>query len=56
MTTRQAPEPKCPVRPGDLCTLCHPGASGPRDCGLVLLVMTDPDLREQLRTLRRRRG
>jgi hypothetical protein len=38
----------CPVRPGDACALCHPGAHGPEDCGLVYLVMSDPDLREQL--------
>jgi hypothetical protein len=45
-------EPKCPVRPGDACSLCHPGARGPHDCGLVQLVMSDPDLRAQLRVLR----
>lgn len=27
--------------------LCQPG--GPDDCGLVYLVMTDPDLRDELR-------
>jgi hypothetical protein len=41
-------EPLCPIRVGDCCSLCHPGASGPRTCGLVYLVMSDPDLREEL--------
>ncbi|WP_442933631.1 DUF6767 domain-containing protein [Micromonospora sp. CPCC 206060] len=41
----QRPEPRCPVRPGELCTLCQPSVSGPQDCGLVWLVMGDPDLR-----------
>ncbi|QBX55072.1 hypothetical protein EXE58_06125 [Nocardioides seonyuensis] len=45
--------PKCPVRPGDACSLCVPGATGPKDCQLVVLVMSDPDLREQLAELRR---
>ncbi|NLH69761.1 MAG: hypothetical protein GX454_06235 [Brooklawnia sp.] len=38
--------PRCPVRPGDPCSLCWPGASGPQDCGLVYLVMDDPELRD----------
>lgn len=38
---------QCPIRPGDPCSLCQPGATGPQDCGLVYLVMDDPDLREQ---------
>jgi hypothetical protein len=42
-------EAKCPIRPGDLCSLCVPGATGPHDCGLVYLVMSDPDLRDRLR-------
>ncbi len=37
---------QCPVRPGQPCMLCQPG--GPDHCGLVYLVMTDPDLREEL--------
>jgi len=48
---RTPPEPKCPIRPGDPCSLCVPGASGPQDCGLVYLVMSDPDLRERLHEL-----
>jgi hypothetical protein len=46
------PVPRCPIRPGDPCTLCVPGATGPQDCGLVYLVMSDPGLRDRLRELR----
>ena len=46
------PEPRCPIRIGEPCTLCFPGATGPQDCGLVYLVQTDPDLRDQLATQR----
>ena len=46
---------KCPIRPGDPCSLCVPGASGPRDRGLVYLVMSDPDLRDRLRHIGRSR-
>lgn len=45
--------PKCPIRPGDSCSLCQPGVQGPEDCGLVWLVMQDPELREELAQLRR---
>lgn len=38
--------PTCPLRPGDPCSLCVPGATGPQDCQTVRLVMDDPDLRE----------
>ena len=41
-------EPLCPIRVGDHCSLCHPGASGPDTCGLVYLVMADDALREEL--------
>lgn len=47
------PEPQCPIRIGDACSLCVPGATGPEDCSLVKLVMSDPDLRERLAELRR---
>lgn len=47
-------QPRCAVRPGDPCTLCFPGATGPQDCGLVYLVRTDPELREELAALRAR--
>jgi len=42
------PVPKCPIRPGDACTLCFPGADGPQNCGLVWLVMDDEDQRAEL--------
>ncbi|GAA1711895.1 DUF6767 domain-containing protein [Propioniferax innocua] len=45
-------EPKCPVRPGDPCSLCYPGATGPQDCGLVWLVRQDPELVERLNEIR----
>lgn len=40
---------KCPVRPGDPCTLCQLDVTGPHDCPLVYLVMSDDDLHERLR-------
>lgn len=52
---RRTPEAQCPIRPGDPCSLCQPGATGPQDCALVYLVMNDPDLREELNRLRTRR-
>jgi hypothetical protein len=50
---RSRPEPQCPIRIGEPCSLCVPGASGPEDCTLVQLVMTDDDLRAELARLRR---
>ncbi|HLN76052.1 MAG TPA: DUF6767 domain-containing protein [Nocardioidaceae bacterium] len=50
---RTRPEAQCPIRPGDACSLCQPGATGPEDCGLVYLVMSDPELREELNRVRR---
>ena len=52
---RNLPDAGCPIRPGDACSLCQPGATGPQDCGLVYLVMADPDLREELNRVRRLR-
>ncbi|HWD79207.1 MAG TPA: DUF6767 domain-containing protein [Kribbella sp.] len=53
MTERRGPaQAKCPIRPGDPCSLCVPGASGPHDCPLVYLVMSDPDLRAELHARR----
>jgi hypothetical protein len=49
---RSAVEPRCPIRLGEACSLCSPGASGPHDCGLVYLVMEDADLREELTRMR----
>jgi len=45
---------KCPVRPGDPCSLCWPGATGPADCGLVYLARNDPELWDQRSELLRR--
>jgi hypothetical protein len=54
MTPRRSlPEAQCPIRPGDACSLCQPAATGPHDCGLVYLVMSDPDLRDELSRVRR---
>ncbi|MGY2704289.1 DUF6767 domain-containing protein [Nocardioides sp. HB32] len=47
------PVAMCPVRPGDPCSLCVPGATGPEDCPLVAEVMRDPELRARLADLRR---
>ena len=46
------PQPRCPIRLGEPCSLCVPGATGPQDCSLVYLVMSDPALRDELRLLR----
>lgn len=50
------PQPKCPIRVGELCSLCFPGADGPQNCGLVYLVQSDPELREQWAATREERG
>ncbi|MGB7964228.1 MAG: DUF6767 domain-containing protein [Propionicimonas sp.] len=42
---RRRPEPKCPVRPGEPCTLCQLSVTGPNDCPIVYLVMGDDELR-----------
>jgi len=39
------PDARCPMRPGEPCTLGEMGATGPPDCPLVYLVMTDDELR-----------
>jgi hypothetical protein len=44
----RTPTPQCPIRVGEPCTLCVPGATGPQDCGLVWLVQDDPQMREEL--------
>lgn len=36
----------CPLRPGDPCGLCVPGADGPHNCPTVRLVLEDPEMRE----------
>lgn len=49
------PQPKCPIRLGEACSLCFPGADGPENCGLVYLVQSDPELRETLAAKRSER-
>lgn len=49
---RSMVEAQCPIRLGESCSLCTPGATGPHDCGLVYLVMQDADLRDELARLR----
>lgn len=46
-TRRSRPEAKCPLRPDEICNLCQLNVTGPHDCGLVYLVMSDPDLRAE---------
>ena len=46
------PDARCPIRPGEPCTLCQVSVTGPQDCGLVYLVMGDDELREGLRRQR----
>ncbi|NLE17131.1 MAG: hypothetical protein GX632_01140 [Propioniciclava sp.] len=47
-------EARCPLRPADKCSLCHPGADGPHNCGLVYLMMNDDELRAVYAEERRR--
>ncbi len=49
----RTPQPQCPIRIGEPCTLCFPGATGPQDCGLVYLVQDDEEMREELAARRR---
>ena len=51
---RKRPDAKCPLRPGEPCTLCQASVTGPQDCGLVYRVMDDPDYREALAASKRR--
>ncbi|MBY8874917.1 hypothetical protein K7640_24110 [Micromonospora sp. PLK6-60] len=50
-TTTSPPRPgaRCPIRPGQPCTLCQLDVTGPQDCPLVWLVMGDDELREGVR-------
>ena len=38
----------CPLRFGEPCNLCVPGADGPQNCPTVAIVMEDEDLRSEL--------
>lgn len=51
--SRPKPTARCPIRAGEPCTLCFPGADGPQNCGLVYLVQSDDELREQRNEHRR---
>ena len=44
--SRRTATPMCPLRPGDPCGLCVPGADGPHNCPTVRLVLEDPEMRE----------
>ena len=46
LVTRRVATPMCPLRPGDPCGLCVPGADGPHNCPTVRLVLEDPEMRE----------
>ncbi|WP_212829509.1 DUF6767 domain-containing protein [Catellatospora sp. TT07R-123] len=46
---RTRPDARCPLRPGQPCTLCQLDVTGPEDCPVVYLVMSDDELREGLR-------
>lgn len=48
MASRSRPDARCPLRPGEPCTLCQVDVTGPQDCPLVYLVMTDDELRAGL--------
>lgn len=58
MSTHPSPDAECPIRPGEPCTLCQLDVAGPQNCPLVYLVMSDPELREELheRRVRARRA
>lgn len=45
-------DPQCPIRPGEACHLCQSGSGDPETCGLVYLVMSDPELHDALARLR----
>ncbi|HRA75637.1 MAG TPA: hypothetical protein PLE12_05325 [Propionicimonas sp.] len=46
-SVRRKPQPKCPLRPGEPCTLCQLNVTGPQDCPVVYLVMADDDLQAE---------
>lgn len=45
---RRVAQARCPIRYGEPCTLCQPGANGPEDCQTVAMVMADPELRDMM--------
>jgi hypothetical protein len=44
---KRTPQPKCPLRPGDPCTLCQLDVTGPQDCPVVFLVREDVELQAE---------
>ncbi|MFG2062365.1 DUF6767 domain-containing protein [Micromonospora sp. NPDC048871] len=42
--TGRRPDARCPLRPDQPCTLCQLEVTGPQDCPLVYLVVTDEEL------------
>lgn len=47
------PQPKCPLRPGEPCTLCQLDVTGPQDCPVVFLVRDDEELQAEWAARRR---
>lgn len=47
------PQPKCPLRPGEPCTLCQLDVTGPQDCPVVFLVREDEELQAEWAARRR---
>ena len=45
---RKPATPRCPLRFGQPCSLCVPGATGPQDCPTVALVLDDEQWRAEL--------
>lgn len=56
MARSTRPAARCPIRPGDPCSLCMPGVTGPQDCGLVYLVQDDPEMAAELAARRSTRA
>lgn len=50
---RRVAQARCPLRYGEPCTLCQPGAHGPEDCQTVAMVRVDPELRELMAEMNR---
>ncbi|QLQ15652.1 MAG: hypothetical protein HZY73_08135 [Micropruina sp.] len=56
MTRGRRPDPRCPLRPTDPCTLCQLDVTGPHDCPLVMLALDDPELQADWERRRAERG
>lgn len=44
LVRKPKPDPLCPLRPSDPCTLCQYDVTGPWDCPLVYLAKGDEEL------------